>query len=124
MVIFNLFPGFTEFAHKFLEVKVERESLGSEKVGPYNCDKFQVRLTLRQPAGGFLPRYKRNAYTRIEWAAKELGGFVVKGQDEGGETDEYQNIQLGPQDPSLFEIPKGYRKKLETYATCCFPKSK
>jgi hypothetical protein len=40
-----------------------------------------------------------------------LGGFVVKKLDEKSrEITEYKNIQLGPQDPSLFELPAGYKK--------------
>jgi hypothetical protein len=36
---------------------------------------------------------------------------VVKKQDENGTwTVEFENIHLGPQDPSLFEIPAGYQK--------------
>jgi hypothetical protein len=80
--------------------KVQRESLGTEQVGPYHCDKSRVRVT-----------YEGKVYTSIQWAAKELDGFVVKTQGEKGEwTTEYQNIRLGPQDPSLFEIPSGYQK--------------
>ena len=103
--MFNLFPGFTEFSRKLQGAKVERESLGSEQVGPNNCDKFRIRVTFRG-----------HEYTSIEWAARELGGFVVRGQDEaGGRLTEYQNIRLGPQDPSLFEIPIGYKKNLEAW---------
>lgn len=103
MLLFHLSPGLTEFARELEGAKVERESLGSEEVGPYHCEKSRVRVD-----------YKGHVYTSIEWAAKELDGFVVKGQDEKGEwSTEYQNFQAGPQDPSLFEIPKGYKKSVE-----------
>jgi len=50
-------------------------------------------------------------YNSLEWAAKELNGFVVKTADEKGSwSNEYQNIKLGPQDPSLFELPPDYKK--------------
>lgn len=49
--------------------------------------------------------------SRIEWDAKELGGFAIKMSDEKGTwTKEYRNVKLGPQDASLFEIPPGYKK--------------
>lgn len=81
-------------------VQVKQESLGSEQVGGYHCDKTRMTVTWQGVTG-----------TTIEWAAKELGGFVVKKQDETtGELTEYKNIRLGPQDPSLFELPAGYKK--------------
>jgi len=77
--------------------KVDRTALGSEQVGAYHCDKSRVQVT-----------YEGKQYTSIEWAAKELNGFVVKRQSEKGDwPTEYQNVKLGPQDPSLFEIPAG-----------------
>lgn len=104
---FNLAPGFTEFARKLQGADVVRESLGRERVGSYDCEKLFVRVT-----------FKGNVYTSFEWAAKELRGLVIKGQDEKGEwSAEYQNIQIGPQDPSLFDIPKGYKKKFEEPVT-------
>ncbi len=82
------------------EAKVERELLGTEQVGAYHCDKYRVRVT-----------YKGKVYSGLQWAAKELDGFVVKMLDEKtNATTEYENIRLGPQDPSLFEIPPGYQK--------------
>ncbi|HKW62800.1 MAG TPA: DUF4412 domain-containing protein [Candidatus Acidoferrum sp.] len=79
---------------------VERESLGAEQVGEYHCEKFRVHATI----GG-------RQYTSLEWDAKELDGLPVKTQDEKGSwSTEYRNVQLGPQDPSLFEIPDGYQK--------------
>jgi hypothetical protein len=76
------------------------ERLGSERVGPYQCLKYRVR-SIR--AG--------KAHSQTEWAATQLHGFVVKTFDEGTRaTTEYQNVFLGPQDPSLFEIPAGYQR--------------
>lgn len=81
-------------------VQVKNEPLGSEEVGGYHCDKSRMTVTWQGVTG-----------TTIEWAAKELNGFVVKKQDvESGEITEYKNIRLGPQDPSLFELPAGYKK--------------
>ncbi len=97
----SLNPGksFAEAARES-EAKIERESLGTEQVGPYHCEKHLVRVT-----------YKGKVYSGLQWAAKELDGFVVKMMDEKTKaTTEYQNVRLGPQDPSLFEIPPGYKK--------------
>lgn len=105
LMYYNLIPGFTDFARKLQGATVQRESLGPEQVGPYNCDKLLVRVT-----------FKDMVYVGNEWAAKELGGLVVKAQDEKGEwLTEFQNIRIGPQDPSLFEIPKDYKKDFEGY---------
>ncbi len=95
----NLGKSFAEAARD-PEAKVERESLGMEQIGPYHCEKHRVRMT-----------YKGAVYTGLQWAAKELDGFVVKMVDEKTKaTTEYENIRLGPQDPALFEIPPGYQK--------------
>lgn len=79
---------------------VQRESLGSEQVGDYHCDKYRVHVTL-----------DGKTYTSLEWDAKELEGLPVKVQDENGTwITEYTSVKLGPQDPSLFEVPEGYQK--------------
>ena len=96
----NFGAGVAEFASTMQGSKVDRTALGSEQVGAYHCDKSRVQVT-----------YEGKQYTSIEWAAKELNGFVVKRQSEKGDwSTEYQNVQLGPQNPSLFEIPAGYQK--------------
>jgi Domain of unknown function (DUF4412) len=80
--------------------QIKREPLGSEEVGSYHCDKSRVTVA-----------YKGTTSVQLEWAAKELDGFVVKRQDEKGTwATEYQNVKLGPQDPLLFELPAGYQK--------------
>ena len=92
--------GVGEVASTLKGATTQKESLGSELVGTYHCDKSRVHTT-----------YNGKTYVTIEWAAKELNGFVVKKQDENGTwTVEFENIHLGPQDPSLFEIPAGYQK--------------
>src|SRR5260370_17193476 len=96
----NLGGGGGGVAGSMQGAKVDRTALGSEQVGAYLCDKSRVQVI-----------YEGKQYTTIEWAAKELNGFVVKRQSEKGDwSTEYQNVQLGPQDPSLFEIPAGYQK--------------
>jgi hypothetical protein len=110
-VIWNLMPdqkmymelpfmGSADVASMAKDAKIEKEPVGSEQVGVYLCDKFRVRAT-----------YEGKEYMSIEWDAKELNGFAVKKGDEKGDwTTEYQNVHLGPQDPSLFELPEGYQK--------------
>lgn len=80
--------------------KIDRQAQGSENVGDYHCDKYRVQTT-----------YEGHVYTGLEWDAKELNGFPVKQADEKGAwSKEYQNVKLGPQDPSLFEVPPDYKK--------------
>ena len=94
------FMGSTDVASMAKDATVQKESLGSEQVGAYQCDKYRVRAT-----------YEGKEYTSLEWDAKELNGFAVKKGDEKGYwTTEYQNVHLGPQDASLFELPTGYQK--------------
>jgi hypothetical protein len=82
------------------DVQVKHEPLSSEQVANYHCDKSRMTVT-----------WRGITTSTVEWAAQELGGFVVKKLDEKtGEMTEYQNIKLGPQDPSLFELPVGYQK--------------
>ncbi len=92
--------GLAEVASTMKGATVQKESLGFEQVGPYHCEKSRVHTA-----------FNGKSYVTIEWAAKELNGFVVKKQDEDATwTIEFQNIHLGPQDPSLFEVPAGYQK--------------
>ena len=82
------------------EAKLEREVLGTEKVGAYTCLKSRVRVTSQG-----------QTFSGLQWAAQELDGFVVKMVDEkSGATVEYENVKLGAPDPALFEVPPGYSK--------------
>src|SRR5215472_7980462 len=55
--------------------------------------------------------YKGQVYKSIQWRSKPLHGFVVKTQDVQGQwSAEYQNIKLGDQPASLFELPMGYNR--------------
>jgi hypothetical protein len=87
-----------EFASYLDGAEVQRESLGSDQVGPYRCEKSRVKVT-----------YKGRVYVSMEWAAAEMNGFVVKRQGvDGAWSTELSNIQFGPQEPSLFEVPSGF----------------
>jgi hypothetical protein len=110
-VIWNLMPdqkmytelpfmGSADVASMAKDATTEKDPLGSEQVGAYHCDKYRVKAT-----------FEGKVYTSIEWDAKELNGFAVKkGDEKGAWTTEYQNVRLGPQDPSLFEVPANYKK--------------
>lgn len=90
----------SEWASWADEQAVQRESLGMEQVGNYHCEKFRVHVKVMGKEA-----------TSLEWDAKELDGLPVKTQDEKGTwSTEYRNVRLGPQDPSLFEIPAGYQE--------------
>jgi len=92
--------GTAELASSMEGAKVDRQAQGSEDVGPYHCDKYRVQTT-----------YEGHVYTALEWDAKELNGFPVRQADEKGSwSKEYQNVKLGRQDPSLFEVPPDYKK--------------
>jgi hypothetical protein len=98
-----------EFSAYLNGAEVQRESLGSDQVGPYRCEKSRVKVT-----------YKGRVYVSIEWAAAEMNGFVVKRQGVDGEwSSELSNIQFGPQEPSLFVVPSGFitRKYSKNWTT-------
>jgi hypothetical protein len=79
---------------------VQHTNLGSEQVATYLCDKSRVLSTSNGRTSTF-----------IEWAARDLNGFVVKREDDQGKWSiEYRNVQFKSQDQSLFEIPAGYQQ--------------
>ena len=102
--------GVGELAQAFGEgAKTQRESLGVEQVGAYQCEKARVHFT-----------HEGHTFTSIEWQAKELNGMAVKTQGDAGDwSTEYRNVQFSPQDPSLFELPEGYRKTEGSFV--CWP---
>jgi hypothetical protein len=98
-----------EFTSYLNGAEVQRESLGIDQVGRYRCEKSRVNVT-----------YKGRVYVSMEWAATEMKGFVVKRQGVDGEwSTELSNIQFGPQEPSLFEVPSGFvtRKYSKNWTT-------
>jgi hypothetical protein len=98
-----------EFASYLNGAEVQRESLGIEQAGQYRCEKSRVKVT-----------YKGRVYVSIEWATAEMKGFVVKRQGvDGGWSTELSNVQFGPQEPSLFEVPSGFitRRYSKNWAT-------
>ena len=87
-----------EFASYLPGAEIQLKLIGGGQIGPYHCDKYLVQVTC-----------KGQVYSLIEWMARELNGFVVRreGQQQGW-SSEYSNVQLGQQEPSLFEVPPDY----------------
>lgn len=87
-----------EFTGYLPGAETQRKLIGRGQIGPYHCDKYLVQVT-----------YKGHVYSLIEWAAKKLNGFVVRREGQQNEwSSEYSNVQLGQQDPMLFEVPADY----------------
>ncbi len=77
-----------------------KKKLGTEKVGGFVCDKFQ--LTFKDKARG----------TATVWVSKQLE-WPLKTESkrpQGAVVTETKNIKVARQASSLFEIPKGYKK--------------
>ncbi|MGB6076464.1 MAG: DUF4412 domain-containing protein [Candidatus Acidiferrales bacterium] len=87
-------------AARMPDAKIDRQNLGSEQVGQYMCDKYRITVTT-----------DKGTYVGTVWSARQLKGFPVKWlDDKTGMTMEFRDIDLGPQNPTLFMPPAGYRK--------------
>lgn len=84
-------------------VKVDRKSLGNEKVDSYNCEKMLNTATTKDG--------KKTEVTT--WEAKELGGLPVKSEVEtpqGKITMLFKDVKKETPAASLFEPPAGATK--------------
>jgi outer membrane lipoprotein-sorting protein len=84
------------------ETKYEIKDLGTEKVGQYACEKYQIHWS-----------HNGHESNGLVWVASSGGvkGMIVRAQDEtSGATTEYSNVQPGEPAASLFEVPAGYQK--------------
>ena len=79
--------------------EVERKPLGQEAVNGKPADKFEVTYD-----------YEGERSSVYEWVDPSLGMPVKIAAVDGSWSMEYRNIQTGPQEESLFEIPDGYQK--------------
>jgi len=79
--------------------EAERKPLGSEAVNGKPADKFEVTYD-----------YEGERSLVYEWVDPSLGMPVKIAAVDGSWSMEYQNIQAGPQEASLFEVPEGYQK--------------
>ncbi len=120
-VVWQIFPGQRTFIEHSLtgpggegalamrdyraDFRVERQDMGSETIDGMST--MKSRITVTGPEG------KR--FTGFMWTARE--GIVVKveaaSKEDGRQTDmkfRLEDLKIGPQDPSLFEIPPGYTR--------------
>jgi len=75
-----------------------KKQVGLEKVGAYECKKYQY----------FLPEKKQAAVT--QWVATAIGFPVKVCYHDENRCWELTNIQLGPVDDDMFQVPKDYQK--------------
>jgi len=88
---------------ELLADEADLKKLGTETVEGYKCDKYEV--TYKDPE-------RQKMGNSVIWIAQKLN-FTIKGVTDGEQgkiTVLYTNIKEGPQDASLFEIPKDYQK--------------
>jgi len=81
--------------------EVSRVTVGEEEVDGHPCVKEQVTVT--DDSGDITNMY--------EWSAQDLDGMAIKAEAlDGSWSYAMRDIEPGPQDDSLFEIPDGYEK--------------
>jgi len=91
---------------------VEKKKIGTEKIDGHPCIKYDAVIYLKEK-----PNEK---YKAILWEAQDLGGLVIRqemslppGKGMTGKERavvELKDIKVGAAQPSMFEVPKGYRK--------------
>lgn len=75
------------------------EKKGSEKINGVNCEKYEASF---QSQGAPQP------VKVMHWVRKD-NQTLVRVSNMGSTTD-WKNLKEGKQDPSLFEVPSGYKK--------------
>jgi len=75
-----------------------KKHVGSEKIGAYTCKKYQY----------FLPKKKKAAVT--QWVATAINFPVKACYHNENKCWELTNIQQGPVDDALFQVPQNYQK--------------
>jgi hypothetical protein len=78
---------------------ITRKKIGSEAVNGVNCDKYEIS-------------YKVGATTHkaFQWISNDNKIAIKNEAADGSWENEINNIKVGPQPASLFEIPAGYKK--------------
>jgi hypothetical protein len=79
---------------------IKRERIGKGTVDGHPCIKEKV--TVKEADGSTESMYY--------WEATDIGWPVKAEALDGSWSYTYKNIKTGKQDPSLFEVPKGYSK--------------
>ncbi|MDT8903069.1 DUF4412 domain-containing protein [Anaeroselena agilis] len=82
-----------------LSGEVERTLLGTETVNGMVADKYRITV---QTDG------KRHSF--LQWLAKDSLLPVKTAAEDGSWWQEYRNVKAGEPDPSLFDLPEGYKK--------------
>ena len=75
-----------------------KKHVGSEKIGAYTCKKYQY----------FLPKKKKAAVT--QWVATAINFPVKACYHNENKCWELANIQQGPVDDAMFQVPQNYQK--------------
>jgi hypothetical protein len=79
--------------------EIERTPLGKEMVDGRQADKYRVVYESAKGKESMLQWLDEASLIPVKMSA-ENGSWVI----------EYSNLNVGPQDPSLFELPAGYTK--------------
>lgn len=86
--------------------KIETTAMGSENINGVNCEKSKIVMTKQDDdtkMGGFWWMTKDNIMMKMDMLAIDKGNKMrIK--------LELNNLKVGKQNPSLFEIPAGYSK--------------
>ena len=75
-----------------------KKQVGSERVGVYECEKFQY----------FLPDKTQAAVT--QWVATEIGFPIKVCYHDENKCWELTNIQRGPVDDAIFQVPQNFQR--------------
>lgn len=79
--------------------RMEQKMLGTEELAGRKVEKWEVRMVQGNQAPQILFR----------WFDPQLN-MVVREEFPGGYVREMRNIQVGTQDPSLFQVPAGFKR--------------
>lgn len=81
------------------EGEIERKEVGKETVNGHPATKYLITYKVDNK--------KEQVY---QWVATDIKFPVKTAAVDGSWTQEFKNIQIGPQQQSLFEVPAGYQK--------------
>jgi ankyrin repeat protein len=85
-------------AARFMATKYAQKSLGIESINGFACDKSSF--------------YHEDQLLMTQWVSKKLMFHLkIVTLGSGGRTMELKNIQEGPVDDALFQVPVGFAKK-------------
>jgi hypothetical protein len=103
------------FSFSVLAEKFERAPVGKETVDGHVCQVEDVTFSV--------PKHVGPVKVRL-WEAEDLQGFPIKIETGLHRTIEYQNVVLGPQDPTLFIFPLTCQNSEETIGKLRSPADK